>query len=84
MDVPEALSRSLPTGQAMDATMTRARGAVGRRWKSLSSTQRRRIVLASFFAMALAARDVVLLAVASGFFALSEMQPARRPLPQAS
>lgn len=68
----------------MDATMARARVGITRRWKSLSSTGRRRIVLGSLFAMALAARDVLLLLVAGGLIALSELQPARRSLPQAS
>lgn len=68
----------------MDATPARARGGIIRRWKSLSPTGRRRIVLGSLFAMALAARDVLLLFVAGSLFALSELQPARRPLAQAS
>lgn len=50
------------------------------RWKGLSSVNRRRIILGSLVAVSLAARDVLLLAVASGMFALSEVgaAPVRR------
>ena len=54
------------------------------RWKGLSSTNRRRIVLGSLFAMAFAARDLMLLLVASGMFALSELTAASRARPAAS
>lgn len=49
---------------------------LSRRWHALSSPQRRRIVLGSLFALSLAFRDALLLAVAGGLFALSELAPA--------
>lgn len=55
------------------------RPTLASRWKGLSSRNRRRIVLGSLFALALAARDLMLLAVASGMLALSEVGPASRP-----
>lgn len=54
------------------------------RWKGLSAKNRRRIVLGSLFAAAVAARDLMLLAAASGMFALSEMAPAPRARATAS
>lgn len=48
------------------------------RWKALSAQNRRRIVLGSLFAAALAARDLMLLAAASGMFALSELGASPR------
>ena len=54
------------------------------RWMGLSAALRRRIVLGSLVAVALAARDVVLLAVASGMFALSEVTASSRAHPAAS
>ena len=50
------------------------------RWKGLAAKNRRRIVLGSLVAVSLAARDLMLLAVAAGMFALSELgaAPARR------
>lgn len=53
-------------------------------WKALSSQNRRRIVLGSLFAVALAARDLMLLMAASSMFALSEMGAASRPRPSAA
>ena len=50
----------------------------------LSATNRRRIVLGSLFAVALAARDLMLLMVASGMFALSEVTASSRARPAAS
>lgn len=49
------------------------------RWRALSARNRRRIVLGSLFAVSLAARDLMLLAVASGMLALSELGPSPRP-----
>lgn len=57
------------------------RASIVARWKGLSPVNRRRIVLGSLFAMALAARDLMLLAAASGALALSEMGTATRPAP---
>jgi hypothetical protein len=54
------------------------RPTVASRWKSLSAKNRRRIVLASLFAVAIGARDLMLFAVASGMFALSELGAAPR------
>ena len=60
------------------------RPSLAARWKALSSQNRRRIVLGSLFALALAARDLMLLAVASGMFALSELGAAPRAQPSAA
>ncbi|HET6405890.1 MAG TPA: hypothetical protein VFH78_14705 [Candidatus Thermoplasmatota archaeon] len=60
------------------------RSSLTARWKSLSSTNRRRIVLGSLFAVALAARDLMLLGVASGMFALSELGGSPRAHPSAA
>lgn len=49
------------------------------RWRTLSPTNRRRIVLGSLFGVALAARDAMLLLVAASMFALSELAPTRAP-----
>lgn len=57
---------------------------LGAWWKTLGSSQRRRIVLGSLLAGALAAWDVVLLAVVGSLFALAELMPAPRPVPRAS
>lgn len=54
------------------------------RWMGLSSAVRRRIVLGALVAVALAARDVVLFAVASGMFALSEITVSSQARPSAS
>ena len=59
------------------------RGLVAR-WRTLSSTVRRRIVLGSLFGLALAARDLILLLVAASLLALSEMVPASQRAPAAS
>lgn len=52
------------------------RRTLASRWKGLSSVNRRRIVLGSLFAVAVAARDLMLLAAASGMLALSELGAA--------
>lgn len=54
------------------------RPSLASRWKALSSVNRRRIVLGSLLAVALAARDLMLLGVAGGMLALSEMGAAPR------
>ena len=54
------------------------------RWRALSSTVRRRIVLGSLFGLALAARDLILLTVAGSLLALSELAPAPHRAPAAS
>lgn len=54
------------------------------RWRALSSTVRRRIVLGSLFGLALAARDLILLCVAGSLLALSELAPAPQRTPSAS
>lgn len=58
-----------------------SRPTLAARWKGLPAQHRRRIVLGSLVAVSLAARDLMLLLVASGMFALSELgaAPARRP-----
>ena len=69
----------------METAPTTARPSLSARWKALSSRNRRRIVLGSLFAVALAARDVMLFMVASGLFALSEASTASsRARPAAS
>jgi hypothetical protein len=65
-------------------TAASRRATLSGRWKGLSSQNRRRIVLGSLFAVALAARDLMLLAAASGLFALSELGGATRPNPSAA
>ena len=55
-----------------------SRSSLAARWKGLSSVNRRRIVIGSLFALALAARDLMLLGVAGGMLALSEMGAAPR------
>jgi len=54
------------------------------RWKALSSRNRRRIVLGALLALSVAARDLMLLGVAAGMLALSEMGAAPRPQPAAA
>lgn len=66
------------------APATERRSSLVSRWNALSSRNRRRIVLASLFGMALAARDLILLMVAAGMFALSELGATHRPLPSAA
>lgn len=56
-----------------------ARSTLAARWKGLSAPNRRRIVLGSLVALALAARDVMLLAAAGGLLALSELGSTRAP-----
>lgn len=55
------------------------RASLAARWKGLSSQNRRRIVLGSLVALALAARDLMLLLAAGGMFALSEAGSTARP-----
>lgn len=54
------------------------------RWLALSAAARRRIVLGSLVAVALAARDLVLLFVAGGLFAASELAAPRPVAARAS
>ncbi|HUR69990.1 MAG TPA: hypothetical protein VM370_12150 [Candidatus Thermoplasmatota archaeon] len=61
-----------------------ARPTLAARWKGLSSTNRRRIVLGSLFAVALAARDLMLFVAASSLFAVSELTASSRAHPAAS
>lgn len=63
----------------MESAAADPKPSLASRWKGLSAKNRRRIVLGSLFAAALAARDLMLLGAASGMFALSEMAPASRP-----
>ena len=67
----------------METAPSVRRPSLPARWKALSSKNRRRIVLGSLFAVALAARDVMLLMAASSMFAISELGPAtaRRAAP---
>ena len=53
-------------------------------WSARSSAHRRRMVLGSLFTLALAARDLILLAVVGSLFALSEAVPARRAVARPS
>jgi hypothetical protein len=68
----------------MENAASAGKVSLASRWKGLSPVNRRRIVLGSLFAMALAARDLMLLAAASGAFALSEMGNAGRSAPSAA
>ena len=69
----------------MDASPDRAgKPTLASRWKGLSSTNRRRIVLGSLVALSLAARDLMLLLGASGMFALSELTASSRARPSVS
>lgn len=60
------------------------RPSLAARWKALSAKNRRRIVIGSLFAVSLAARDLMLLAVASGMLALSELGATPTPRPSAA
>ncbi len=68
------------TADSVRVTEQAARGRLSSRWSALGATTRRRIVLGSLFAVSLAARDLVLLLVTGGLFALAELapRPARR------
>jgi hypothetical protein len=68
----------------METAPTVARPSVSARWRGLSALNRRRIVLGSLFAVALAARDLMLFMVASGMFALSEVTASSQARPAAS
>lgn len=66
------------------ATLPARRASLAARWMSLSSHNRRRIVLGALVAVALAARDLMLLLAAGGMFALSEAGSSARPQPSAA
>jgi hypothetical protein len=67
-----------------DPTVVARAAARRSNWARLSPTSRRRILLGSLFGVALAARDVVLLLFAAGFFTLGELAPAPRALPRSA
>lgn len=52
-----------------------ARKRLSTRWRALTASTRRRVVLGTLFALSLAARDVVLLLVTGGLFAMAELAP---------
>lgn len=54
------------------------------RWAALSARTRERVILGSLVGLALAARDLVLLASAMGTFAALELVDAARPAPRAA
>ena len=62
----------------METAPATRKASLASRWKAIGAQNRRRIVLGSLFAVALAARDLMMLAAASGMFALSEMAPVPR------
>ena len=70
------------TVDCLGVTGNAAPGRLSSRWSALGSKTRRRIVLGALFAVSLAARDLVLLLVTGGLFALAELapRPSRRGL----